>query len=824
MHYLKFIFVSLSIWTLVPALDLSGIKICLDPGHGGYESDDRPMTETGFWESESNLTKGLFLKQILESYNAQVVITRTGNNGTTDDPSLSERVELANSNSVDYFISIHSNAFDAAQNYSMSIFNGKTESPRIPESKVMSEILCVEVMQADRTNHAVSIGDLTLNPTFTYGYGVLYPATMAANISEGSFHDYIPECWRLQSIDYRKQESWGIARAILQYFEAGEPEQQMLSGVLRSTDELFAGYAIPGTSDKFKTLNIADLLLKSPTETRAYTTDNMNNGFYTFDSLLPGEYTLIATAENYCSDTVNIIIGQENFSFQDFFLVSSIPPFIKSVEPGDGQMPVKGKISIEFSRALDTTDARSKIQFTPAVNFSLSWEKDNTLIKIIPDSLEYESEYLLALSDFETPYSHPLDGNHDGTGGDEFIFVFQTHGYDLEPPFLLSNYPADGSFEVETHPIINVTFNELLSDSGITAENILLQNIESCDIVPSIITPNHTHDKTGITIIPAAELEHNRNYQLVVKNNLTDLSENSLAEDLVITFHTGNTTKKYSILDKFDAGLSNWWQPGQSGSTAGIIPDKTGMKANADTTNPLTLSTKSMEIFYAWDLAKTSWLLREYCPSGLKSFNKERTLEVYLFGDGSMSKFRFCVDDDASTEVSPWFDIDFVGWRLISWDMSTNETGSWIGDGSLTGNLKVDSFQMTCNPISPFSVPEGKILMDDFRLVTYESVAVDGDFTEKPTEFYLSHNYPNPFNPGTRIAFQLPVLAKVELTVFDIAGKEVERIINEIMQPGNYTAQWNAEGHSSGVYLYSIKVVSNGRLLYSKTEKCILMK
>ena len=72
-------------------------KLCrviyINPGHGGHDSNDRFIAETGFWESESNLTKGLRLRDILHNYNAFVEMSRTLNR-TQDDLGLSVIVPL----------------------------------------------------------------------------------------------------------------------------------------------------------------------------------------------------------------------------------------------------------------------------------------------------------------------------------------------------------------------------------------------------------------------------------------------------------------------------------------------------------------------------------------------------------------------------------------------------------------------------------------------------------------------------------------------------------------------------------------------------------
>ena len=91
--------------------------------------------------------------------------------------------------------------------------------------------------------------------------------------------------------------------------------------------------------------------------------------------------------------------------------------------------------------------------------------------------------------------------------------------------------------------------------------------------------------------------------------------------------------------------------------------------------------------------------------------------------------------------------------------------------------------------------------------------------SEVPENFSLSQNYPNPFNPVTNIKYQVQKSGFVKLTVFDMLGREIKTIINELQQPGTYTAQFDAAGISSGVYFYRLEV--NG---YSETRKMMLIK
>ena len=88
-----------------------------------------------------------------------------------------------------------------------------------------------------------------------------------------------------------------------------------------------------------------------------------------------------------------------------------------------------------------------------------------------------------------------------------------------------------------------------------------------------------------------------------------------------------------------------------------------------------------------------------------------------------------------------------------------------------------------------------------------------------PSEFELSQNFPNPFNPSTSINFGIPNDGFVSLKVYDNSGKEVATLVNESRPAGFYTVNFNALNLSSGVYFYSLQ--TNG---FVKTMKMALMK
>ena len=87
-----------------------------------------------------------------------------------------------------------------------------------------------------------------------------------------------------------------------------------------------------------------------------------------------------------------------------------------------------------------------------------------------------------------------------------------------------------------------------------------------------------------------------------------------------------------------------------------------------------------------------------------------------------------------------------------------------------------------------------------------EAIAVDG--------YSLEQNYPNPFNPSTTISFSIPENQFVSLKLYNLIGQEIKTLINGNLEKGNHTVQLNAEGLSSGIYLY--KLESNNNSLVRK--------
>lgn len=117
--------------------------------------------------------------------------------------------------------------------------------------------------------------------------------------------------------------------------------------------------------------------------------------------------------------------------------------------------------------------------------------------------------------------------------------------------------------------------------------------------------------------------------------------------------------------------------------------------------------------------------------------------------------------------------------------------GEEIPEGSMNLTAIVGGYNGTIQLIARSS--------DDFDMTT------SNELGEIPVEFALEQNYPNPFNPTTVIQFSVAEMSNVQLQVFDILGRRVATLVNEVKSPGAYTVNFDARSLSSGTYFYRIE-------------------
>ncbi|MDE6467441.1 MAG: N-acetylmuramoyl-L-alanine amidase, partial [Muribaculaceae bacterium] len=330
------------------AQNLTGKKIYINPGHGGFEatsgvripgefangyrSDGSVATdrwnasipfptvcEEGCWESKHNLWRGLELQRLLQQAGATVKMSRTQNR-PEDDRILQEIGEEATAWGADMFLSIHSNGNGA--NYLMTIFRGadprpgqpfNINDPDLPASKEMAvtgwkhlhdnNVTCWQSLKNPDSPYAVA--DSAFYSSWTSGYhlGVLRKLWVPGYLAEIAFHDYKPETHRMLNEDYSKMVAFQLFTGICESLGAEQPKTGIITGAAKDgkrifRDPLFLG-ATYGDHDQYKPINGATVTLTGNGVNETYTTDQYYNGFFYFPGLAPGTYHLTIEAPGY---------------------------------------------------------------------------------------------------------------------------------------------------------------------------------------------------------------------------------------------------------------------------------------------------------------------------------------------------------------------------------------------------------------------------------------------------------------------------------------------------------------------------------------------
>jgi photosystem II stability/assembly factor-like uncharacterized protein len=149
------------------------------------------------------------------------------------------------------------------------------------------------------------------------------------------------------------------------------------------------------------------------------------------------------------------------------------------------------------------------------------------------------------------------------------------------------------------------------------------------------------------------------------------------------------------------------------------------------------------------------------------------------------------------------------------------EQGEWESITFIPGNgttTEPKEYTYADNNLSPGSY-KYKLIQIDYDSTRKEEKEIEVEINIIPFEYALYQNYPNPFNPTTTIKYSVKEAGIVSLKVYDILGKEIATLVNEIKTPGEYTTTFDASLLSSGIYFYTMQAVG-----FSATNKFLLLK
>ncbi len=204
---------------------LDGVKICLDPGHGGQaHKRGYKRGPTGVREAEMNLRVAQYLRDLLEHCGAEVLLTREADVHST----LAERAQMANDWNADLFISCHHNAIGKPEVNRTTVWYHRDVDYR-PANLDLARHLCQGLLDE------LALPDLTGVPLksdqlmYENGFGILRHANVTAALCESSFFTNPAEEQRLRDPEYNLREAYGLFLGLAQYAFNGLPKLTLTS-------------------------------------------------------------------------------------------------------------------------------------------------------------------------------------------------------------------------------------------------------------------------------------------------------------------------------------------------------------------------------------------------------------------------------------------------------------------------------------------------------------------------------------------------------------------------------------------------------------------
>ena len=675
----------------VATQEAASYKIYINPGHGGYGGDDRGMylypifidgqvneaagytKEQTFWESTSNLDKGLRLDTMLRALGFQTKLSRITNT-EDDDRSLSAIVAEADAWNSDFMLSIHSNAGNPS-NYILQLYSGITpgdnrtyghmpvhsETSRkittlMGDNQYSNEVSCwtrVPLIAGDKTFAKDIMG-------WSNGYGVLRWLDVPGTISEGMMHDYLPETYRLVNIDYKRQESFYFAKTFYTWFCQKELPYGAIGGRIH---DVYQKQLFPDYKPNKNTRDVLRPILRGLVELwqdgsklASYTTDTLYNGCYFFWDLKPGTYVVKAMPDGYYPQEDTLVVENDKISYAHFALQlkRDTPPVVLDYSPKveiTDSVLVSTNITFSFNWDMNEEETAKALTITPAVEGTVTFEDDAHTMRFKPASrFEPGVEYTVTLG---TGACHP-DATFDNHLQEPFTFKFCTQNRGSVR--LIQTYPANGS---EGNPV-DAAFIAIFDAKLANASSRYFQvfDAEGNDISP--VTRNVKLN--GAAPAPygsakfelkAGTLKPNSEYKMVIGAKVADVDNVLVNDPITITFKTGDeVTSALPIFNNLDSLYFEGDKETSVGVASVLTARNTASKFEGYASNKLTytFAEANGEAIYAVDDV-----------TAIKG-NDKSTLGMHVFGDYTFNTLyaKWAVDGDI--QYTKICDLDYAGW------------------------------------------------------------------------------------------------------------------------------------------------------------------
>lgn len=657
------------------AREAKDITVYINPGHGGHESNDRNVVippyelgdPNGYWESNSNLSKGLQLRDMLEAKGYKVVMSRVTNTEADDLP-LSTIVRLANNSKADIYFSIHSNATgtSARRNRPLMLFRGLDNEPENPEAYKICEILNRQLLENQVTywtNKDINIrGDWSFyNWGIGVGLGALRGLTVPGMLSEGSFHDYIPETYRLMSDEYCYLEAWHFRKTVDEYFGIPGVSTGLVCGRISDSrvpgPEDFISYG----TDKLATIQKALVELKDAEGKTidSYTTHAMHiNGVYLFKDVAPGHYTVSVTCDTHMPMTQEVDVTADQATYCNFQMskVRDSAPSVEWVTPlwkeGEQAVLCNTPVTVQFNWDMDIESTEKAFRIEPAIEGKFAWEDLNHRMIFTP-SKAYDTNTL---------YTVTIDKSamHGGLVPMEQPYSFSFKTSDRNFMDILGYFPSSDEKVHYKNVFIEFRFDKQPSLGK------LLSQISCTDSKGNKVAFNNRgktnskkDDPYGWFRIPVSKpLTVGETYTVTLSGDFADKDGLTIQETVNATFTaTDESSHKGTspvIDDMNDATL---YTAASEGSTS--------IKQSSVAAHKDPLFDAATQFTYTFDGLEGGEALFERTTQVETLITSGQTLGLHVFGDLSDNELYLEFSTEMSVQYVKVCNLDFLGWRYI---------------------------------------------------------------------------------------------------------------------------------------------------------------
>ena len=274
-----------------------------------------------------------------------------------------------------------------------------------------------------------------------------------------------------------------------------------------------------------------------------------------------------------------------------------------------------------------------------------------------------------------------------------------------------------------------------------------------------------------------------------------------------------DTLDKETQIKFSNTGTTDWnWKTKSNANWINIISD------SGSTLSVLQVNLKSSS------LSKGSYLDTLSLELSLNNFDLNYLVPVQL----DIYEQRNLTSIQISPEYVSILPGDTVKFYANGYDQSGDSISfnqSWKADGGVINNL---GLFIAGNTVGLYSVTvtDPSTQITDTAQVNIRTVTgADNFISELPKEYYLYNNYPNPFNPTTKIKYSIPYTSNVQIQIYNILGELVDELVNGVYTAGYYQVNWDASKLASGVYIYLLRAESlDNKSNFRNVKKMILLK